>query len=95
MPATFDHPPRVPVSIPKPLSKRAQLREVHNLENGDMAYYSLSANPIAIVTHAFAHENQLMSQWTFANQDQDFSAFPVTVGNVSVACGNWCTRKQP
>lgn len=69
---------------------------VHNLANNSVCMFDDNASLLYSVCYCWAKENGRMEQWVklvqaMANADQfKESGFPVIVGQLSIACGDWC-----
>lgn len=68
---------------------------IHNLTNNDVHTYSDDASMLHAVCHSWAAENNRLSLWSRLMHDGATAAdymqagFPVVLGSVSIACGDW------
>ena len=68
---------------------------IQNLSNDAVHTYSDNASMLHAVCHSWAEENNRVSQWSqLAHGDASVAdymeaGFPVVIGSVSIACGDW------
>ncbi len=72
-----------------------KLLKVYNLATDEVVtYISHEITPTEAVTNMYAVRHDLLHDWQDAFERKDFSAFPIVIGQASVACGDFACKRE-